>query len=560
MDIVSPVRDLSFDERLFCYPELEGKREESVRLLRALAWKLDLPPQFPVVACVLGGTGTGKSTLFNSLVGRRISAVGTRRPCTVNAVALVHERWEKLLRECPCLAVHGDGGAEIVVHEDKELEHLILVDTPDFDSVEITNRRICEYFFIVSDILVFVTSQEKYADMAGREMLEKASRWGKSTVFVMNKVASDQAYSDLVEKLRALGHPFPPLRVERLNAPIDYVPDLRSRPGFEELIFLGDNPDTEAIREREVQGLLRQVIQALDDLGQAVDGERERIATVNAQISLILQSMSKELEDRLDDVVSRDVEAQIRARLSDLLRKYDILFLPRMMVRNTIRKIFHSVADMFSPGTSTFGPEDDEKSLLRKDLETARSAARLEPVEAAVAKLNLGVAELLSSDAHLGDLREIARTQVPRWNPEKIRELYDEQFPGVEHLLEVEFDSFRDGLTVSDEIKLYGSYTVWALFLVTAEIIVGGGFTLLDALLNTVIVPFIPKWLVNLKVIDLLREIGERLDREHRAVLKGIVDRQAELYAREFSGLLPDNDQSTRLRNLKMDLDGRILS
>jgi hypothetical protein len=48
---------------------------------------------------------------------------------------------------------------------------------------------------------------------------------------------------------------------------------------------------------------------------------------------------------------------------------------------------------------------------------------------------------------------------------------------------------------------------LWALVLITAEIVLGGGFTLLDALLGSVVVPFIPKWLLSLKVIDLLREI-----------------------------------------------------
>jgi GTP-binding protein EngB required for normal cell division len=556
VDIASPVRDLSFDERLVRYPELESKREELARLLGALDWKLHLPSQFPVAVCILGGTGTGKSTLFNSLAGGRISAVGTRRPCTARAVILVHEQWEKLLRQCPCVGVDGDGDAEVVTHQDAKLEHLLLIDTPDFDSVEITHRRTCEHFFIMSDVLVFVTSQEKYADMAGLEMLERASHWGKSTVFVMNKVASDQAYNDLVEKLRALGHPFPPLRVERLDTPVDYIPDLRSRPGLEELISLGNNPDAGAIREKEVQGLFRRVIQAVDGLDRAVGGERQRIAKVNAQITVILQSVSKRMEDTLDEVVSKDVEEQIRARLSHLLRKYDILFVPRMMVRNTLRKIFRSVAEIFSPGTDAFRAVRDERGLLREELAKARSVARLEPAEAAVAQLNLGVAELLSSDTEMGDLREIARTSVPRWDPEEIRALYDEQFPGVEHLLEEEFARFRDGLSVSDEIWLYGSYTVWALFLITAEIIVGGGFTLLDALLNTAIVPFIPKWLINLKVIDLLREIGDRLDKQHRAALKGIVTLQAELYIRELSGLVPDNDQWTRLRNLKIDLIG----
>lgn len=560
VDIVSPVLDLSFDTRLARYPELEVRREESIRLLEALTWKQALPPVFPVMVCVLGGTGTGKSTLFNSLVGRSISAVGMRRPCTVRAVVFTHERWQSLLSGCPCLESDGVEAATVVPHTDPAIEYLILIDTPDFDSVELSNRRICEYFLIVSDVVVFVTSQEKYADMAGREVLDRTVQWGKNIVFVMNKVASDQAYDDLAEKLEDLGHPFPPLKVERFDTPVERISDLRGREGFRELMSVGNEPDASVIRERELEGLLKKGTEAVEALDESAEQEARRIDDVNEKIGKILQSVSREMEERLDIVVSRDVEEQIRGRLGQLLRKYDILFVPRMMVKNTLRKVFHSVASVFSPGTTLFGTEEDGKSLLQEDLHQAREAARLEPVEMAVAKLNLGVAELLSSDSSLEDLREVARTCVPRWDAEKIRSLYDDEFPGMEHLLEVELERFRHGLSRSDEVKLYGSYTVWALLLITAEITVGGGFTLLDALLNTVIVPFIPKWMINLKVIDLLREIGERLDREHRLVLKGIVERQTHLYVQEFSNLIPDREQMARLRNLKRELTARSAS
>lgn len=545
MEIVSPVRDLSFDERLAHFPELKSIREESVRLLEALAWKLGLPTGFPVIACILGGTGTGKSTLSNSLAGENISTVGMRRPCTINAVVFLHETWESGMLDCPAVVASPEEHAAIVSHRNSDLQYLILIDTPDFDSVELSNRRICEHFFIVSDIALFVTSQEKYADMAGQEMIDRAAEWGKRTVFVMNKVSSEHAYADLGERLKALGYPEPPLKVERFDAAVDLVPGLADRFGFAELIAIGRNGDDIRVRPAEIECLKTQAIAAVDNLLNSLDGELARIAKINGKIERLVQTVCSDMEGRLGVVVSGDIEDQIRRRLAELLRKYDILFVPRMLVKNAIKKVLESVWGVFSP-IETDGAISE--SYLKEDLERARSAARLEPVETAVAKLNLAIAETLAQDPEATDLREVARTQVQRWDIDKIRSLYDESFPGVEHLLEAEFERFRQGLSRSDEIKLYGSYTVWALLLVTAEIIVGGGFTLLDAVLNTVVMPFIPKWMVNLKVIDLLREIGERLDQEHRAVLKGIVEHQAALYMEEFSRLLPARDQIENLR------------
>jgi hypothetical protein len=225
-----------------------------------------------------------------------------------------------------------------------------------------------------------------------------------------------------------------------------------------------------------------------------------------------------------------------------------------MMVRNTLRKLIHSVADMAGMGDHSQDGEDRGHQIRAEDLQKARSAARLEPLDTAVAKLNLQIAEILSSDTALEDLRQAARDDTVRWDPAKIHSLYEEAFPGVEHLLETEFNRFREGLSRADEMKLYGSYTVWALFLITAEIIVGGGFTLFDAVLNTVIVPFIPKWLLNVKVVDLLREIGERVDKEHRNTLHQILENQAELYTSSFTKMVPDHEQRDHLRRLRLRL------
>ena len=80
---------------------------------------------------------------------------------------------------------------------------------------------------------------------------------------------------------------------------------------------------------------------------------------------------------------------------------------------------------------------------------------------------------------------------------------------------------------------------------------------MLDAILNSVIVPFIPKWLLNLKVLDVLREIGERVDREHRNTLRGILQEQAELYMEQFSRLVPGDAVLEKLRSLEENLTGR---
>ncbi len=555
MHTVHEIQSLRFDPRVSDFHLFQRLCREADRLVTAYRWKTRLGPEFPLIACLIGGTGTGKSTLFNSLAGEKISDVGMRRPCTLKAVILAHEQFVTRIENSPYSEEGTDTQLIVVAHLRPELSPLILVDTPDFDSVETSNRMIFESFFVICDIVIFVTSQEKYADHSGWETLLQAIRWGKKTICVMNKVTSDTAYVDFHDNVLKLDQGIRPVRVEKVDHTIEYIPGLRDRAPFAEIFEHAEEDSLSTrTRTRELEALHSQTIRTLENLEGTIERHAERIALVNFKIGQALFDISSEMENDLDAIVTRDIEGQIRERLRTLLRKYDILFVPRMMVRNTLRKLFYSAVDLVGMGEHSRDGDDRDYQTRAEDLQKARSAAKLGPLDTAVAKLNLQIAQILSSDSGLEDLRQAARDDVARWDPAKIHSLYEDAFPGVEHLLETEFNRFREGLSRADEMKLYGSYTVWALFLITAEIIVGGGFTLFDAVLNTVIVPFIPKWLLNVKVVDLLREIAERVDREHRHTLHKILENQAGLYTTSFSKMIPDEKQRDQLRSLRVSL------
>jgi hypothetical protein len=558
------MKELSFDRRLINWSLLEEKKLLADRLLKAWSWKSGLGTSFPLIGCLMGGTGTGKSTLFNSLAGRTISAVSKRRPATVKPKILAHDTAIGGLMACPFLGSDPDGnspsdqwGECIEAHQDSEVCDLILVDTPDFDSAELAHHRIADNFFLISDIIILVTSQEKYADLTGHQVSQRALEWGKTTLFIMNKVASDSAYEDFRRGLHARGLRVEPIRIERFDSSPSLIPGLRDRPEFADLFTGGDGKrNREQVRARELDRLRENTEQALDDFLSAIAREQQRIAQVNARITVIFQEIAQGMEERLDAVVSQETEAHIRERLQGLLRKYDILFVPRMMVRNTIKRVFLTMVRWVGGPAEDFATLADEKAIRSEDLRKSRSAARLEPLEAAIARVNRQISALVCSDAHAEDLCRVAQADVPRWDRDKIRALYEEAFPGVEQLLEREFQKLRDGLSGPDEMKLYGSYTLWAVLLIIVEITVLGGSALLDAFLGTVIMPFIPKLVLSAKVVDLLRDIGLRVEREHRETLRDILQRQAELYSQRFSQMLPSRETLQGLRETREGLKG----
>lgn len=108
-----------------------------------------------------GATGSGKTSLFNAVVGEDLGKTAARRPTTSSPLAAVWDPAgsEELLdwlevedrRNRPGDFAPGAGP-------------LILLDLPDFDSVEPVHREIATRLAGQVDVLVWVTDPEKYAD------------------------------------------------------------------------------------------------------------------------------------------------------------------------------------------------------------------------------------------------------------------------------------------------------------------------------------------------------------------------------------------------------------
>jgi GTP-binding protein EngB required for normal cell division len=113
------------------------------------------------VAALAGGTGSGKSSLFNSLSGRELSVAGARRPTTGVTHACVWGEaspdalldWLAVPRRHHHQTTSQDG-----------LDGLVLLDLPDSDSTELAHRVEVDRLVQIVDLLVWVLDPQKYAD------------------------------------------------------------------------------------------------------------------------------------------------------------------------------------------------------------------------------------------------------------------------------------------------------------------------------------------------------------------------------------------------------------
>ncbi|MFF4287916.1 dynamin family protein [Streptomyces sp. NPDC001633] len=222
-------------------------------------------PQAPLLAVIGGSTGAGKSTLVNSLVGRRVSEAGVLRPTTRTPVLVCHPddvHWFSGRRVLPQLTrvwgpeedegaegahpEHGDhknrgghgdhgeyeghrgcgdgsgsgkrgasgGGEPFAVRIEVEAalpSGLALLDAPDIDSLVARNRELAAELICAADVWVLVTTAARYADAVPWHLLRAAKEYDVTLVTVLDRVPHQIAtdisgrYAELLQRA-GLGH------------------------------------------------------------------------------------------------------------------------------------------------------------------------------------------------------------------------------------------------------------------------------------------------------------------------------------------------------------------
>jgi hypothetical protein len=152
----------------------------------------------PLLTVVGGSTGAGKSTLVNSLVGRRVTVPGVLRPTTRSPVLVHHPAdvgWFDTKRILPGLArttrATGDPEALQLVADASVPQGLAILDAPDIDSVEERNRTLATELLAAADLWLFVTSAARYADQVPWGFLQAAAERSTAVAIVLDRTAPE---------------------------------------------------------------------------------------------------------------------------------------------------------------------------------------------------------------------------------------------------------------------------------------------------------------------------------------------------------------------------------
>jgi len=181
-----------------------------------------LAPDFPVVAAICGGGSSGKSTLFNALVGEHIAptggTAGLNRRVLFSVPARRAEHTDLLadlarpFKDVPEHLKDKDEltlpGKPLYVATHSALNNMVILDTPDFDTGAkgaYTNREVTRMALEASDILIYIFTNSNYNNRDNTDFIaQMLTGIGKRKCLLVYRVYPSYTQHEVLEHARTV--------------------------------------------------------------------------------------------------------------------------------------------------------------------------------------------------------------------------------------------------------------------------------------------------------------------------------------------------------------------
>ena len=287
--------------------------QQSQALIKRLLSRLEplrARVEAPLVVATFGGTGVGKSSLVNGLVGKEVTSAGRQRPTTTLPIVLAHPQTDLDVYDLPANA--DDAEVQIVRVDTPLLRDIVIIDCPDPDTSEAetatSNLARLHRLLPYCDVLLYVGTQQKYRSAkVSDELLQAAS--GCRLVFIQSHADLD---SDIRDDWRA--HISPRFQIAEMffvnskQAFLEQQSGIRPTGEFGRLLdlLMQELSATQRVRIRRsnLMGLVHEVLShALDVLNKHAPLVQRLEKALDDQRHRATERMASRLQDEL--LVSR---------------------------------------------------------------------------------------------------------------------------------------------------------------------------------------------------------------------------------------------------------------
>ncbi len=512
----------------------------------------------------IGGTGTGKSTLFNALCGKHLSKTGVERPKTGGPIVYAHATcpiiedfpFPNIKLEKQDLNDHFTSPSSglpdhllIFTHNRKDRPHLVLLDTPDMDSVETANQKIVEDFYLLSDAVVFVTSQEKYADDIPYQFLQKIVKDEKPCFLLVNKAYEHLTREEILEPLQSQGASFP-------KDKIWLIPYSSSNP---EQSIIKDPGFLSFVSNFKTRFSSQQAESFHSDQQSKRTGELttriERLVGLLKKENIETQNWLNQLEDLFNESCQDLIEAEkrrfatesrqyLQREIRKLFTRYDPLAKPRRIIRQILSAPFRLLGLALGNTNSTH----------KNELSKVRQKIDLTPIQGAIGRFNRLVLERLSPKNENSPLLRKLRQPKVILSDEEIKAFVLKEHDLLDSWLEKRFEDLSQGLPRHKRWGIYSTSVLWGILILSFEIVVGGGFSGLDAILDSVLAPFVTKGSMELFAYREIQQVAKELGNRYQEALLNVVYRQKHRYEKVLQDFVTSPQTLVKLKQLQEDI------
>ncbi|HMB30854.1 MAG TPA: dynamin family protein [Desulfohalobiaceae bacterium] len=492
----------------------------------------------------LGGTGTGKSTLFNALCGEELSQSSLERPKTGGPLAFVHKK-TSIDEHLPFFTATPDhiplnlfsqpqsgtpGKFILIEHEIEAFEHLVIVDTPDLDSLNVQNREMTEALYLLSDVVLFVTSQEKYADQVPFEFLIRINHDYKDCFFLFNKAETSPYNTNQDPDLKEVFATLNQHGLQFQNGHCLIMPAVQDNP----LYYISNHPlfhhfsqnflnqfskkKTPNILKKELDRLQSNIQGQAAKLYSLLSEEEESAKIWGQELDKILESTWQNLLSKQEETFRTSSRKHIQSEIKRLFSRYDLLGKPRRFIASCITLPVRAM-------TGRLHREKQRSSDWR-----GNEAAYLNPVLESIDEFNRQVLENLMPIHDSSPLGRQLQESSFALTYNEVQEMVLSRQKELGEWLKQQFKELSRDLPLKKKWGIYSTSLVWGVMLLSLEVVIGGGITMIEAVLDSVLAPFMTKGSVDIFAYREIQRLAREMSQKYQNGLYAILQQQKNRY------------------------------
>lgn len=476
-------------------------------------------PLAPLRLAFFGPTGAGKSKLFSSLICRIVSASGFRRPFTMKSCYFVHDDWKPLVA-----ALEG----VVEMHNEAEWQEIILIDTPDFDSVELANRDEAERVFLEADAFLFVTDALKYADASTWDYLANIRRANKKFAVLLNKVGSDAIPESFDARYRdtfsiEANDPLPYEKILIPELPLGddelITPDHPSHNELKDIAMqlAGKQPSRHSVmRYRgELEGIFGRASELLDELKE----RRSQLADLRRRLDQRYEDATTRLQARMSEAVPPEAKEQVYNGMMKKFDEIDILRHPRRIIAIPIKGAYSLIRKY-----GGWGDADDKADEAPKTTDPLATET-FHLVESELIRFADETRLDLIDQPGLKRLVDRERFKQLRLDHTEVKQAFVEHDETFRSWVESHAAETAEDITTEHKAKFYVSQLLYNGVVISAQAATLGQLSWVELGLDSVISPFVAKGIGMVIGNEKVREFEQAARTEHHSSLAGILAR-----------------------------------